>query len=700
MRHHGNELLPLPFPEVCEDGSSRKGHARSRARARGHVRAWVCLIVLALNALYSSVLDGSREARDPSRLLSGIAPPGSLNPAQRASLSAIEHQVVLFFRTRCSIADMSASLMSVLQRIGGEYLSRKTYKAETLEPPLLSLPKPGSVCSVRAVDVACPTWKPVLEDPRLLLLPETDWPLQPARKRVWAPREVWRAIVRTCVRLGLFGWIEPSEVFRAGGRPVQSGAFAVPKWKGEVRMQRLIIDMALNDYVRDLSGEEKDMPHPTQLTLVVLESGDVVAVDEEDEESCFYLYYFDDVWAPFLTFSQSVPSEDVGEAPGREVLPWIRGVPMGFKGAVGIIQGIQRVAARRAGLPSHAEVRPSRPFPGGQGAAPGWWQVYVDNFNVFRLCSKDHRESLSPHQWSSAYRETKEADGVTFAPDKRRVGEVDAEILGGALIDGHRVGVSEQKRQWLMMVILVMLGTPYTAVDVPLGIVGRMSFCNQFRRPLFSVLSRIYPWVQRFAAGAWFPSCVFDEFVVSLLLLPLAESDLRSGFRRSIGVSDASLWGGAAGEAAVPVEEQARLLRLADFRGAAVRLDGSVMGRRMLPSTPYPTDTQDWKVKLCTRWKHRQHITLCEHSTYLLWLRRLTRDSRNHGLRIGHVFDSFACIGASAKGRSSSWSFNRSLRRAAAVLLAAFILPYYLWTSSDKMPMDRASRRYAPRKTS
>lgn len=185
---------------------------------------------------------------------------------------------------------------------------------------------------------------------------------------------------------------------------------------------------------------------------------------------------------------------------------------------------------------------------------------------------------------------------------------------------------------------------------------------------------------------------------MAAVLLPLAEADLRAPLSDFLSATDASPYGGAGGEAQLSKEVASELLARTDFRGAAVRLDGlEVLGRKFSPQAPFDTSTMTWKVKHSYPWKNSQHINILEAHAFLLWLRRRSRTILNHGQRFLHLFDSAVCVGGFSKGRSSSWRFNRVLRRAGALLTATGQRSHFLWTSSDRMPMDAASRRYQPR---
>ena len=93
----------------------------------------------------------------------------------------------------------------------------------------------------------------------------------------------------------------------------------------------------------------------------------------------------------------------------------------------------------------------------------------------------------------------------------------------------------------------------------------------------------------------------------------------------------------------------------------------------------------------------RHHINLLEVRVFLNFILHESESIRFQGKRFLHVFDSQVATAVVAKGRSSSSQINRLLRRIAAVLLATDSYPLVLWTLSQWMFSDKASRAVEPR---
>ena len=311
----------------------------------------------------------------------------------------------------------------------------------------------------------------------------------------------------------------------------------------------------------------------------------------------------------------------------------------------------------------------------------------VENFGNFKIISEEHLLAGVPSAETIALRDVKAEAGIPLDPAKRKDGVLKGEFFG-IEIDG-RVGIagySREKRQLLQIFLIHLLTFNLPPQDLTLTALGKLCFAFQFRRPLYSILYHAFRWPWRYNRET-----ATDELVLAMLLLPFAQSDLRAQVSPEISSSDASPTGGAAGVALSTSSEVGELIRATDFRGSAVRLDE---GRTFQPLTPFPCGHYRWKTKHFYPWKHEQHIVLLETSAYLLYLRKRARSLSNHHQKFLHVMDAATAIGGIAKGRSSSWRFNRLLRRIGSLLISTSQRSFLAWTSTDLMPMDGPSRAF------
>jgi hypothetical protein len=492
----------------------------------------------------------------------------------------------------------------------------------------------------------------------------------------------------------MFTGMPKSEVFHAKGRPVLSGAFGVEKVKHGKVLQRFIADIGINEYCARFSDGALSLAPPTQLSLVCLDDGERLIFDEDDESNCFYNYSVPPGWVRCFAFDRPVDASIFGGPKGELWHPALRVVPMGWVNSCDILQDLAKnIVVNRAGFSPQSEITPEKIFP---DLRRGGWLNYIDNLFHFRVVpSSDPGGDPSPEMVT--VRQEKEKLGIPLDVSKRKNGVGEGNVLG-AFLDGNRgvLGVSREKRQLTGLLCLKEAVGGRLSADRLLRPLGYLAYAFQFARSLFSVLF----WVYRFCGPAEprYDRAVVDELLISVVLLPLAQGDLRSPISAELSATDASPYGGAGGSTPLSAEQSRHLLGRTEFRGSAVRLDDKeVLGRKFYPNAPYDCNKHDWSTKHAYPWKHSQHINILEAHALLLWIRKRARSLHNHGRRFFHVLDSAVTIGAYAKGRSSSWRLNRVLRRAGAVLLASSQRVMLIWTSTDLMPMDRASRLSQPR---
>ncbi|MDA8582911.1 hypothetical protein N9L68_01735 [bacterium] len=98
-----------------------------------------------------------------------------------------------------------------------------------------------------------------------------------------------------------------------------------------------------------------------------------------------------------------------------------------------------------------------------------------------------------------------------------------------------------------------------------------------------------------------------------------------------------------------------------------------------------------WDFLACT-WKSPDHINLGELRALIMWLEVVVRDLNSRAQCLVFLSDSAVAVGAWLKGRSSSWSINRLLRRRAALEIVGNVVTRTRWVPTDMQPGDRLSR--------
>ena len=137
------------------------------------------------------------------------------------------------------------------------------------------------------------------------------------------------------------------------------------------------------------------------------------------------------------------------------------------------------------------------------------------------------------------------------------------------------------------------------------------------------------------------------------------------------------------------------LLRCADHRGSVIRVSLAA-GEDGDLEYPYPAFAWRWQSILSYPWEHTQHINILEFISFFNYLRSLSNKVHLQHLRSFHVLDSRVCCGVIGKGRSPSRRMNRCCRRLLPLLLGMDWYLLMMWTVSDWMYSDAASRLWSP----
>ena len=715
-------------------GSLSCGHRRRRKVKKLKRAAWVVFVLITLNSMF---LGGFHDS--PSNGILGFT-------HEEADWHECHERCLLRILQAVSNFEGAGTLESrgisaILDSIDLEesIYGLKRYAAEDIVSELAVPPLPAQ-CSTVDISSLCCESLDFLEKPECLLHDSfehlTRRDLKP--KQVWASDDEWNKFGRVALERGLFAEVSYEDIFAVNGIKVLSGAFAVPKVKGDQRLQRFILN--LHNCIWSLSkiGELADprLPYASAYTTVLVHDSEILVAGLEDESCSFFQYKLPPQWVKFLALSKPVvlPS-------GRTTHVGLTGVPMGWSASVSVLQLIQRYFARLAGLTESQEVRPDKLFPSFGRGLSSIYSLYVDNYaqlNKLKLpCHSIHEAAPGAVAQQKKFVAVKEGFGVKMNPKDSMVGQEVFDLLG-AHFDGKTVGVDRRKRCLLIFLLYLILHTTEgISYSQAAGIVGIVSHCFLYKRCLFSLFERTYIWISNFRGGRFIPAEVRAELKAVCSLLIFAESDLRLKVDPYLRSSDASLWGGAFGVSTQPFirdnYEAEDLLRRVDTRGTSIRLDGldPIDARRgqleagaagdRRPVIPLPAE---WSVESSFPFgkqpfsKSHQHITELEAVTHTLQLRKIvgtepavlensvtgidtTEDNTSsltteNDRRIFFGLDSLGAHGAMAKGRSSARRINRHCRRTAALSIAGGIYPVYYWIPSERMPMDSPSRRFQP----
>ena len=600
--------------------------------------------------------------------------------------------------------------------------------------------------------IAGPEVADSLRDPEsMLVAPEERVAVRPAL--VHASDEEWDKIGAELLRRGVVVEIDPNEAPVVCGSRILVGAFGVVKSGVPVppatRVLRLIINaIPSNSVQRPILGDVEKMPVGGEWLYVCLGENDMILWSSDDISGCFHVFSLPVPWRRWMILSKpirqpvrgSTDSRGVdrgcgGNAPRdhssnvrlRQVWLALAVIPMGWLSAVGVVQHLHRrmVTAgvlRGRGLDPSAELVRGMPFPVRRPPSPSfWWKVYVDNFDIGEIMEKAKARKLvgKPSMSQVLYQEALGEYEVPRA-EKKSVVRSEKAVTMGSFVDGLRGIASPALAKLLEHVALTAF--VLSARRVPQvwvqAAVGRWVFDFQHRRPCFGTLSSIWAEITQWRGRKSLSDQSGDELCLCMGMVPLVFTDMRSELRKEIYATDASETGAGicmstgvtkhglkqamiereteeqltADEAAASLVHG--LLRRTDHRGTDVRMDlGLPFCAKAWPRTPISSKKWRWKTVLGYPWGQRgRHINEYELQALLSLSKWHARSARNIGTRLGVLTDSQVAMSVAAKGRSSSATLNRVLRRLDALLLAAFLQPFYGYVTSADNPADVPSR--------
>ena len=549
-----HELLPLPPAGVRAHLAEVLGHPPGdRRRTAG---LWVKALAQVMNHLFCA-------GWTPTPICHAC--PSYLSAAQVDCLNRWLEYVSHFLQTSeacCALGPIRERMGDLRLGYSGQVAARALeLQADKVTP---AWPRREHTGLLSVVDFLDGELLGDLLSPARCLKPVEEWPTRVPRSEVKASDEEWFKIVSAGLKLGLMAKVEEDAIFRdQSGELILNGAMGVAKVKqlgdgSTVHLQRFITNLVpMNSYLRRLRGDSSLLPPVGRLGLIHLSDDEALELDSEDMESAFNLFRMPVAWRGAFAYSKPVPeSACPGGDPHKRMYVAITTVPMGWVGAVDLIQHIaRRLVFKIAKVPAGTEVQPKGLFP----SEGPYSLVYMDGVDVVTRVRRESAERGKDGPGdpvggglTSKFRDACAALGLPLHAGKRIVRAAGGPILG-AEIDGERglLRHGRGKGHSLVFSILTLLGNSRWTV-VPLQhCIGLYTFAAGFRRPLFAVFSAAYHEITAhddllpFTPSS--PSVI--ELLVAALTVPLALTDLRAKIRPIISSSDASHQGGGASEA-------------------------------------------------------------------------------------------------------------------------------------------------------
>ena len=209
------------------------------------------------------------------------------------------------------------------------------------------------------------------------------------------------------------------------------------------------------------------------------------------------------------------------------------------------------------------------------------------------------------------------------------------------------------------------------------------------------------------------PSHILDEIRSIQVHFPFAKWNMRRWLDQSILATDATPTSAGATRALASARLAQELWKRSEIRGEAVRLDrsdgGVELGGPEEPKEPSRfgsaiAECLPWTVTASYTFRQTSHINLQECRALKKEIIRASADPSKKGSVQICLNDSRVVVGAFAKGRSSSFKLNGTLRGLLPYLTVSNIALALLWVETESNPADYPSsfkplpRRHTPPK--
>jgi len=242
--------------------------------------------------------------------------------------------------------------------------------------------------------------------------------------------------------------------------------------------------------MRKLRGDGDLFPFLPQLSMMSLDGRELLYVDSEDMLSCFSLFRMPDSWRGYFAFEKPVSRSAFGGCAHETTLVYMKAVPMGWIGAVDVMQCMaRRLVYGTCDVLAASELRKDRDLPREDVSV-----VCMDGFDYVRRVQQLGEGIMSQDTSSRSARVERfvavcKELGLPLNSSKALICGLRASLLGGELngVTG-RLSVSHDKS---VMMICKALGLASENLVTQASLqhwAGIFCFSAGFRRPLFAVL--------------------------------------------------------------------------------------------------------------------------------------------------------------------------------------------------------------------
>jgi hypothetical protein len=478
-----------------------------------------------------------------------------------------------------------------------------------------------------------------------------------------------------------------------------NGLFATAKTDGKLR---LIIDLRRgNLYFKGC--KDLKLLNPAHLAEIIVE-GDKVFFGKTDISNFFHMVRVP-VWLSQFFGLPRVWSTTVGlDGPPRWVWPVCTSLPMGFLRSVDIAQLLHDAIVEPA-LPPHCSTIGTTPSlrlkPGVTLHSP-----YIDDDAAGGV-----DDPALPDEAIDAIKDSLDGAGLHHKPSKlERAGATSStEVLGISIHEAGYALAAPGSLARALGSVRFLRRVRRCSSKVLHQVVGLWSWAMLLNRPMLSILDATHVFIQEDGPTRRLPSAVLRELRALDDLAPMLVTNLKRRPATVAMATDASMKAQGVCYTALSDADFDHLAQHARLKGWRTRHDGAIevppseddrdtatsveaLDARFAPVADFVISAR-WRTSVSKRWRGPvEHITLLEARAALSGLKWLARQPRHHHSRVPFFIDSQACLGAFAKGRSSSRKLNRLLRRSAAYIFAAHLRVSWLWVPTDFNPADAPSR--------
>lgn len=684
------DTRPSPSPPLATVIPSNSHHSSS-GLASLHTSSYPSLTLEPTTLSLSTSVDSTDNLSDVYSSFSTTDPNSSVcsNGRYGAARSRLRDYILshsaVFVRRRGSNhmrGDGAAALSSLLKSESDFDLYHSTGRPAATVVPLVAreVSLPAEAPTVDLLEALPPEVAKIYSDIGSLIL-SSPAPLKGRLKapRVHGPHSEYVQLVR---RLQGLSMVE----FTSSPRVV-SGVFTVAKSDGA---SRLIVDARpVNQWFPE--APKVVLPLPSDLTSAW--SSQPFYVAGLDIRDFYHRLRLPPDLRPFFALPPVMATE-VGLTGGGRVYPCCTTLPMGWSHSVYLAQQVHLHLLRKCGVLGLSSRIGADAGKAMVDMANGAHTVYIDDLGLMGS-DKDHLDkvlSLAENMYGGSGLPTKASK--TVRPTSR------ATVLG-LEVDGARrtVGVAVDKCNLAIHATRHLLQVGSCSGIILSRLVGHWTWFALIRRPSLSVFNSVYHFITRYGKRVhrlW-PS-VRKELNVIVGLAPLLFTSLQGDWFDSIVAFDASNKGaGLCAARADPLIMRTEA-QLASSRGAAVLLDTVVEAGPDFSCSALIHDPlrrmSSWRTILSHPWSWQQHINLQEIQAALMGIKWILSHPHAIAKRVLLLGDSMVAIGALTKGRSSSFSILRLLRRFAALSLASGLLVTFRYIPTDVNPADGPSRSF------